>query len=616
MRSPTGQSAGSATGAFLQTGPTPIHWASARRHEAPPRRRRRFAVTSLVLALMLGACQAGASPVPSTAISPTAAGDGVELVADAAVSATIGPGGGELTTADPARGRSYRLTIPAGAFEVDTTVTMTPIATLGGVDGLLGGVELEPTGAAFYDAPAMLEIGLDGEQAAALTATLSVDQVVAGFRYAESPTDLHPSLARASADGATVTVPLVTFSGHGAGTRPASPEMARLLAALNSPQRDDDEILRLLREWELAIEDALRVAVRYYEPDEWFDAYREASLWHFIASNLGYLSGDKWYTAGDGMRPEATQLQVTIDDGWPNLVRDVNDDCRIDGAADLAELGRIWQQVHSDGWSLPAFNQILTTATFCYGYEFTANPAPVDLEEGQSQDIKLSLFQLGTAPAATDAQLQAMDLKVTAVATDSSLVRLSGHRPATSQVRITAVALRAVAGNRDEGAFTLNVSVLGIEFYDVSTISFDIRPSQTPPPTQAGPISPAGPITCAGDPATTTYQTGERIAIVFDGRRCTLVPGLNDDDDPNVALVLATVGGYAQWNGGSGSDWSRKGAGDGEEPGFYFVTLTRNSTGDIFQMDLEVVMTVLGADDVEITVRNVSIRPEGVTVIE
>jgi hypothetical protein len=601
--------------------PTPRSARPAGGRQAPPGRRRLFAALGLASLLGVAACQTSVSPSPAP---PTSAATGAaQLVTEAAVSATIGPAGGDLSAADPAHGRTYHLVVPAGAFEADTAVTMTPIAAIDGFayGDLLGGVELEPTGVAFHDSPASLEIGLDADHAAALAAALDTDQIITGFRYEETPADLGPDLARASSDGATVTIPLVTFSGHGAGTRPASPEMARVLAELRSPQRDDDALLRLLRDWELAIEDALREAARYINPGEWLQAYQEASLWHFIASNLGYLSGDKWYSAGDGLQPEASQLQTVIDDVWEALVRDVNDECATDGAADLAELASIWQSVLLDGWALPAFEAILSPSTFCYDYSFAADPAPVALEEGQSQDIDLALLQVGNAPWASDAQLQAMGLTVTAVAVDPALVRLSGYRPAASQVRITATALQAVPGNADEGAFSLNVQVLGMEFYDVETISFDIIPGQTPPPQQAGPSR------CDNAPLQLVNKDNQppnnAVVIHSDGATCYLTD--NSQLSASDAMMTIESGvnspeffvSYAQgWNGSIGDG---SGAEDAHSTGSYETWVLQHSTGQWYRVDFTVEIDVAygreGQGAATMTISDVSMTPVPESVV-
>lgn len=76
-----------------------------------------------------------------------------------AASAEIGPGGGTLT-ATGANGTRYELTVPAGALDASTRITMTPIARAGGLpggDSTRDGVQFAPNGLRFGE-PAALRI--------------------------------------------------------------------------------------------------------------------------------------------------------------------------------------------------------------------------------------------------------------------------------------------------------------------------------------------------------------------------------------------------------------------------------------------------------------------------
>lgn len=68
-----------------------------------------------------------------------------------AATATIGSGGGTVT-ATGENGTVFTLTVPEGALGGDTAITMTPLASIGGLpfDGLVGGVDLKPDGLRFY----------------------------------------------------------------------------------------------------------------------------------------------------------------------------------------------------------------------------------------------------------------------------------------------------------------------------------------------------------------------------------------------------------------------------------------------------------------------------------
>jgi hypothetical protein len=83
----------------------------------------------------------------------------LELDRARAVSAEIGTGGGKLT-ATGANGTRYELTVPAGALDAQTSVTMTPIARAGGLPGgksTGNGVQFAPDGLVFAE-PAELRI--------------------------------------------------------------------------------------------------------------------------------------------------------------------------------------------------------------------------------------------------------------------------------------------------------------------------------------------------------------------------------------------------------------------------------------------------------------------------
>jgi hypothetical protein len=98
--------------------------------------------------------------------------------AAAAVTATVGPGGGTVSAG------GATLTIPAGALPAAQAITVTPLSSLGGspFDRLLGGVKLGPDGLTFIK-PATLTIqlppGVDPAQ-------------LFGFAFDGSGTDVPP----------------------------------------------------------------------------------------------------------------------------------------------------------------------------------------------------------------------------------------------------------------------------------------------------------------------------------------------------------------------------------------------------------------------------------------
>lgn len=172
-----------------------------------------------LLVAWLGACSGvplgGSAPGPGASFAGTnPPGPPVAVtvhVGSGAARATIPVAGGELST--QANGLTYTLTIPKGALLSDLAVTMTPVTSLDGLPfsgGLLGGVQLEPDGAALLT-PATLTI----KPAAGFDVTKLV-----GFAYHGDGQNLH--LALADGDGASVSLRIMSFSGHGAASGSSS----------------------------------------------------------------------------------------------------------------------------------------------------------------------------------------------------------------------------------------------------------------------------------------------------------------------------------------------------------------------------------------------------------
>lgn len=161
------------------------------------------------IALILGS----ASCSPAKPISPASSNTQpvnltITLDDTASVSALIPQKGGSVS-ATLANGLVYTLEIPAGALLSDQEVTITPIHSIDGLPfsgGLIGGVQLEPDGTLLM-APATLTIQIpQGYDKSALV----------GFGYHEEGTGFH--LTPASGDGSTITLKLISFSGHGAAS--------------------------------------------------------------------------------------------------------------------------------------------------------------------------------------------------------------------------------------------------------------------------------------------------------------------------------------------------------------------------------------------------------------
>lgn len=127
-----------------------------------------------------------------------------QLDASDAVTQTVGTSGDTLTATAP-NGTRFTLVIPDGALGTDTAITMTPIASIGGLPfrgGLVGGVQLAPEGLQLQK-PATLTIEPTGTVPASQRTT---------FTYTGSGQDfsLYPDLGTGSA-----SLRLTHFSGYG-----------------------------------------------------------------------------------------------------------------------------------------------------------------------------------------------------------------------------------------------------------------------------------------------------------------------------------------------------------------------------------------------------------------
>ena len=137
--------------------------------------------------------------------------------AAAAAGADIGPAGGEVAAG------TLRLTVPAGALQQTTHITITPLASLQGSpfdDSLIAGAKFEPDGLHFL-VPATLHI--------ALPQGVSPGDVI-GFGGAGDGSDVH--LAPRFVDGGEITIPMSHFSTGGASSGGAG---AATLAARYHP---------------------------------------------------------------------------------------------------------------------------------------------------------------------------------------------------------------------------------------------------------------------------------------------------------------------------------------------------------------------------------------------
>jgi hypothetical protein len=134
----------------------------------------------------------------------------VSLVLDAArsASAAVGPGGGTVT-ANAAGGAAFSLSIPAGALQEETRITLTPVSALQGLKGLRlrAGVQFAPDGLALAK-PAILSVS---------TPNVTGSRALAWWEAGED-VSRYPS----SRNGPLVRVTVTHFSGVGVASGPAS----------------------------------------------------------------------------------------------------------------------------------------------------------------------------------------------------------------------------------------------------------------------------------------------------------------------------------------------------------------------------------------------------------
>ena len=138
---------------------------------------------------------------PGTKVTPTL--DDKDMV-----EALIPAKGGQISLTLPS-GVAYNLNIPQGALMNDQEISMVPITRIDGMrlsGGVIGGVQLAPEGLELLT-PATLTItvpkGYDPKQ-------------MVGFGYHGQGDGFHLDLA--TGDGKTITLPIFSFSGHGAAS--------------------------------------------------------------------------------------------------------------------------------------------------------------------------------------------------------------------------------------------------------------------------------------------------------------------------------------------------------------------------------------------------------------
>jgi hypothetical protein len=130
----------------------------------------------------------------------------VELNEDETTSSVISPEGGELTITS-ADGSVYTLEVPAGALLADTEISMTTIGSMEGgpVESNVYGVQLEPSGMAFYE---FLTLTIQP------AAEIPLEEQFM-FKYERNGDDLHHAMVDPNTQ--EIRIKLLSFSGAGVG---------------------------------------------------------------------------------------------------------------------------------------------------------------------------------------------------------------------------------------------------------------------------------------------------------------------------------------------------------------------------------------------------------------
>jgi len=611
------------------------------RRLASPLAVRRATLASLkpvVLVFALAACGTEATPTPEPISG------GATLVPGAAVTASIGPDGGELVAVDGAGGRSYRLSVPSGAFAEATEVTISPIQEIAGFpfDGrLLGGVELEPDGAVPLG-PVTLEITLDAGQQAALRTAIDEGQVVAGFSYPGTSgsvaEDLGVTLAAVAEDMSTVTLTLTSFSGHGAGTgspqrlrgRPcptdpvgnAECEIHKILHPPGGPADPTDPAVRdqvkqVFRNWLDVL--VVTIDAAAVDPAAFEAAFQEAVFWQAMATvSLDGLVSQVWSAPGDELFAEGQRLDDALYAGWQKAFNRANQACTSisrpgpgngPGLEGIISLLRLHAQALGAGWEPPNLTGIaaLLPGTFCVRLTLTAESGnPTELAEGSSGRLG---FRIGDASLAleSDLQLDAFQAQITATPADPALLTATGGRLGLGAFA-DVVAQRATPGSTTEGTFELAVRLFGSNL-DYASLSVPIDITST-----AG-----GPIACSPLQTSTNALHGQvpdslvmdHIFVRFsEGSSCTVEIGEGDVAD--AILVADTDSDSTLWDAeATGSLWSEaSGYGKDQSGGKHTLIATSTSSGKSYQISIEVYVSIV--DDGPATtmvVQNVTITP-------
>jgi hypothetical protein len=254
-----------------------------------------------------------------------------------AVSATIGVDGG-VVQATGSDGTEYTLTVPADALLEDTQITLTPILEIPDLPmsgGFVGGAHFEPSGLELFRT-ATLQVTLPSAP------DLGSDARLAGFVYDDDGKNL--ALTIAEAEGDSFSLPVLHFSGGGAGS--ATPSNLKEAFAAGGADAYVAELLEGLSNLDFpAIDSSLR---RWYEQRIKPALQAAVSSDQALASALGEYR--RWLTAESSLGsfadledlvPESQALAAAA---LSDAIARANDLCERQQSFQEAEKALLWQR--------------------------------------------------------------------------------------------------------------------------------------------------------------------------------------------------------------------------------------------------------------------------------
>jgi hypothetical protein len=547
------------------------------------------------------------------------------LAADSAVTELVTEEGSVITVAGPESGVEYRLTFPEGAVVTDVEVTVTPISGYEGFPfsgGLVGGVQLEPTGLWFLK-PVTVEIALGVDQVAELRQIINAGRTVYGFSYVGEGEELAATRVEVADDLTVIRLETFGFSGHGAGAgtldellnlapssdaaRAAQQEISRIIAEdtarwLNDPNHDDDyfgpienptvraDISQEMSNW---YNDPVLplTADAILDSSKFEDALNAAIEWQAAAIRFEFLS-EAWGVPTDEFAPEGQALKTNLTLALLQALSDANAACRASG--DITDLARVMDLDRAGARVQLMDSQlstILTPGGFCLNLEIKVGSVPGvpgEFVEGMSDTLSFTVeSQAGFVP--TD-DLVAIGAGARFTPRDPNLLSVQPHQ-ITAAYGMNGFETEVTAGVPGNGSaqteLDLELTVHGFTLA-TDTIIIDIEPAVTV-------------ITCSGDPATIVDSVDvslDLIWVTFDGvANCEVRgesnPDMTHDDFPDsVAVALDVDTRDMFWDDeGAGTNWSRDLSGSDQTPGTHAFEVVHAGSGLTYTMVFTVEVT-------------------------